>query len=99
MSKKLDREHPDLARKLYDAFEAAKAQAYADILNDRAGFSVVYLRERLVEQTAAWGDPWAYGVEANRRLIDRFVEYSAEQGITSRKLAYEEFFAAGTLDT
>ena len=99
MSKKLDREQPDLARKLYDAFERAKDQAYADILNDRAGFSVVYLRERLVEQTREWGDPWAYGVEANRSLIDGFVEYNEEQGITSRKMADEEIFASGTLDT
>ena len=99
MSKTLDREHPDLARKLYDGFEAAKTRAYEDILNDRAGFSVVYLRERLVEQTAAWGDPWVYGVAANRNLIDRFIEYNAAQGITSRKLGDEEIFAAGTLET
>ncbi len=99
MSKKLDRAHPDLARKLYDAFEQAKQQAYTDILNDRAGFSVVYLRERLVEQQRAWGDPWKYGVRPNRSFIDSYLQYNFEQGITSRLLRYEEIFAAGTLDT
>jgi 4,5-dihydroxyphthalate decarboxylase len=78
MSKKLDREQPDLARKLYDAFDQAKSMAYTDILNDRAGFSVVYLRERLVEQQREWGDPWKYGVAANRNFIDAFVQYNVD---------------------
>ncbi|HEX9880275.1 MAG TPA: hypothetical protein VGB25_08795, partial [Candidatus Binatia bacterium] len=99
MSKKLDRSHPELAGKLFAAFEEAKRLAYEDILNDRAGFSVVYLRERLVEQTAEWGDPWKYGVKANKSVIDAFVSYCAEQGITGRRLSYEEFFAAGALET
>jgi 4,5-dihydroxyphthalate decarboxylase len=99
MSKKLDRDNPGLARKIYDAFEEAKAVAYRDIMNDRAGFSVVYLRERLVEQQREWGDPWKYGVNANRDLVETFSRWNAEQGITSRELAIDELFAAGTLDT
>ncbi len=47
VSRKLDRERPDLAAKFYAAFEKAKQIAYDDILSDRSGFSVVYLRERL----------------------------------------------------
>ena len=46
MSRKLDRERPDLAGKFYAAFEKAKALAYDDTLSDRGGFSVVYLREQ-----------------------------------------------------
>jgi 4,5-dihydroxyphthalate decarboxylase len=99
MSKKLDRDNPGLARKVYDAFEDAKRLAYRDILNDRAGFSVVYLRERFVEQTREWGDPWKYGVSVNRDTVDTFAQYNAEQGITSRQLTVEELFAESTLDT
>ena len=99
MSKTLDQEHPELARKLYDAFEKAKDMAYQDILNDRAGFSVVYLRERLVEQMDEWGDPWKYGVDANRSFLDACIQYNEEQGITSRTMTYDEILAAGTLDT
>ncbi len=99
MSKKLDRSNPDLAEKLFTAFEVAKKLAYEDILNDRGGFSVVYLRERLEEQIKEWGDPWKYGVKANQSTIDTYLAYNAEQGITSKKLSPQDFFAAGTLET
>jgi 4,5-dihydroxyphthalate decarboxylase len=99
MSKKLDRQYPDLARKLYDAFEQSKKIAYDDVLNDQAGFSVVYLRERLKEQMETWGDPWKYGVEANRSTIDAIIQHNYEQGMTRGKLAYSDIFAAEMLAT
>ena len=99
MSRKLDREHPQLAGKFYAAFEKAKALAYDDILSDRAGFSVVYLRERMKQQRADWGDPWNYGVKANRSTIDAFIKYNVAQGMIRREPSYKEIFAAGTLDT
>jgi 4,5-dihydroxyphthalate decarboxylase len=99
MSAKLDREHPGLARAIYDAFDEAKRLAYQDILNDRSGFGVLYLRERFVEQTKDWGDPWKYGVTANRDVTETFARYNADQGLTKRHMAVEELFAKGTLDT
>jgi 4,5-dihydroxyphthalate decarboxylase len=99
MSKKLDRERPDLAAKFYNAFEQAKQIAHDDILSDRGGFSVVYLRERMKEQIAAWGDPWKYGLKANKATIDTFVRYNIEQGMVRSQLFYGDLFAAGTLDT
>ncbi|MGH7832922.1 MAG: ABC transporter substrate-binding protein [Candidatus Binatia bacterium] len=99
MSKKLDRGHPELSAKFYAAFEQAKKIAYDDILSDRGGFSVVYLRERLKEQMRDWGDPWPYGIRANKPAIDAFVKYNHEQGMIRSKPSYEEIFAAGTLDT
>jgi len=99
MSRKLDRERPDLAAKFYAAFEKAKALAYDDTLSDRGGFSVVYVRERLKEQIATWGDPWKYGISANKATIDTFVRYNADQGMIRRAPAYEQMFAAGTLET
>ncbi|MEX0801710.1 MAG: hypothetical protein WD688_00045, partial [Candidatus Binatia bacterium] len=99
MSRKLDREHPELAAKFYAAFEQAKKIAYDDILSDRSGFSVVYLRERMREQLASWGDPWKYGIDANRATIDTFVKYNVEQGLIRSQLMYADMFAAGTLGT
>lgn len=99
MSAKLDRENPRLARSVYDAFEEAKRLAYQDILNDRSGFGVLYLRERFVEQARDWGDPWKYGVAANRDVTETFARYNANQGLTKRRMAVEELFAKGTLDT
>lgn len=99
MSGKLDRANPGLSAKLYDAFQRAKAMAYDEIAGDRAGFSVVYLRERFKEQQALWGDPCAYGIAANRGMIDTFLRYNQEQGAIQSLLPYERIFAQGTLDS
>jgi 4,5-dihydroxyphthalate decarboxylase len=99
MSTKLDKEHPDLARQVVDAFEEAKQVSYMDTLNDRAGFSVMYQRERFVEQEKAWGDPWTYGVKNDRGTIDAFLAYNAEQGFTSKQLSIGDWLAESSLDT
>ena len=99
MSRKLDRERPDLAAKFYAAFEKAKELAYDDTLSDRGGFSVVYLRERMKEQMKSWGDPWKYGIKSNKSTIDAFIKYNVEQGMIRAAPSYTEIFAAGTLDT
>jgi 4,5-dihydroxyphthalate decarboxylase len=99
MSRKLDRERPDLAAKFYAAFEQAKQIAYDDILSDRGGFSVVYLRERMKEQMQNWGDPWKYGIKANRTTIDAFIKYNVEQGMIRSQFFYGDIFAGATLDT
>jgi len=99
MSKKLDRSHPDLARKVYDAFDQAKTIAYDEMLSDRAGSVLTYLRERLEEQLATMGDLFAYGVAANRPMIDTFIRFNHEQGLIRAPIAYDQIFAASSLDT
>jgi 4,5-dihydroxyphthalate decarboxylase len=99
MSRILDRKRPDLAAKLYAAFERAKQIAYDDILSDRGGFSVVYLREKMKEQIAVWGDPWKYGLKANKSTIDSFMKHNVEQGMIRSQFFYADLFATGTLDT
>jgi len=99
MSKKLDRERPELAGQLYQAFEKSKEIAYTDLLNDRAGFGVLYLREHVEEQFEKWGDPWKHGITANKSTIDAYIQYNVEQGHIRGPLSYEQLFAAGTLDT
>ncbi|HEY3165975.1 MAG TPA: hypothetical protein VGK57_02035, partial [Candidatus Binatia bacterium] len=99
MSRKLDRERPDLAARFYAAFEKAKEIAYDDILSDRGGFSVVYLRERMKEQIKTWSDPWKYGLKANKNTIDAFVKYNVEQGMIRTAPSHADIFASGTLET
>jgi 4,5-dihydroxyphthalate decarboxylase len=99
MSRKLDREYPELAGRFYAAFEKAKQLAYEDTLSDRGGFSIVYLRERMQEQLATWGDPWQYGIKANKPTTDAFIKYNVDQGMIRRAPSYAEIFAAGTLNT
>jgi 4,5-dihydroxyphthalate decarboxylase len=99
MSKKLDREHPGLARKLFDAFSQAKELAYTDILNERGGFSVPYLRERFEAEQQRWGDLWKYGIDANRGMLETFFRYNVEQGMVRAPLSLDQVFAASTMDT
>ena len=99
MSRKLDREYPEVAGRFYAAFEKAKQLAYDDTLSDRGGFSLVHLRERMKQQLATWGDPWQYGIRANRTTIDTFVRYNVEQGMIRRAPSCADIFAAGTLNT
>ncbi len=99
MSKKLDQAHPDLAAKLFDAFEKSKQLARVDTVNDRAGFSVLYQREVFLEQERVWGDPFKNGISANQRTIDDFFSYNYEFGIVKDRYSYEQVFASRTLDT
>ena len=39
------------------------------------------------------GDPWAYGLEPNRKTIETLVGYMREQGFIARRIPLEELFA------
>jgi 4,5-dihydroxyphthalate decarboxylase len=99
MSGKLDRQHPDLARRIYDGFEASKAQAHYDLLRDRGSFSVLYLREFVEKQFKQWGDPYVYGISANKRMLEWYIHISHEQGIMKDRYALPDVFAPSVLDT
>lgn len=99
MSGRLDRDNPGLARRLYDGFVKAKQLAEQDIAGDRAGFAILYLRERFKGQQEVWGDPMVYGMTANRPMMDAFRRYNHRQGSTRAMLTEEKIFASGTLDT
>ena len=99
MSRKLDRQYPELSRRLFGAFERSKEMAVEECLNDRAGFSVLYQREIFLEQQAKWGDPFAFGLKHDRRMFETYFRYAQEQGQTRALITPEQAFAAGTLDT
>jgi ABC-type nitrate/sulfonate/bicarbonate transport system substrate-binding protein len=99
MSEELDRKQPDLAGKIYAAFERAKKVAYDDILSDMAGFTLVNLREKMKQQIETWGDPFKYGLAANKDTIETFNRYNLEQGLVRSVVPLDRQFAASTLDT
>jgi 4,5-dihydroxyphthalate decarboxylase len=100
ISRKLDREHPGLARRLYEAFNQSTEMAIADAQGDGTSYSlIINMRELLRQQLHTWGNVYAQGISANRDTIDAFLDYCAEQGVTGRRLSNEQFFASGTLDT
>jgi 4,5-dihydroxyphthalate decarboxylase len=90
-------QHPDVAKKLYEAFVEAKIQAAATML-DRIPAALVFGPEYLATTRSILGDdPFPYGIDQNRAMLETLIEYSYEQGLTPRKMKVEELFAAETL--
>jgi 4,5-dihydroxyphthalate decarboxylase len=97
---RLNREHPDLARKLYDALEESKRLAINDAVGDGTSYSMLmHAREAMRDQLAEWGDVYPFGIAANRNTIDWFLDFNLDQGLTRERMTDEQIFAAGTLDT
>jgi 4,5-dihydroxyphthalate decarboxylase len=97
IQKKLVDQHPELPGKLFHLYCEAKrwAQQWR-----RAIPSLVeawpnhYLSE---EQRIFNTDPWAYGLEANRHVLDKFLAYCYGQGVSAKKIAPDELFDPSTL--
>jgi 4,5-dihydroxyphthalate decarboxylase len=89
----LDR-HPWVAGNLYTAFEKSKANTlrHLDSANSsRVPFAWAY--RAVCEAKRIFGeDFWPYGMDANRRTLDTFLQYAFEQGVTARRVAVEELF-------
>jgi 4,5-dihydroxyphthalate decarboxylase len=86
--------HPWVAMNLFKAFEEAKNRSVARV---RAITSttvpIPWCYEFARRTQAAFGDdPWPYGIEANRRTLDAFLQYAHEQGVCHRRLAPEDLF-------
>lgn len=100
MRQELWEECPWIAPSLFKAFQEAKELAYRR-LNDLSPYkiSMVWFREPMREQKEILGeDPWPYGLEKNRRVVETLLGYLFEQGLIKKKLAVEGLFAPNTLD-
>ena len=86
--------HPFIASSLYQAMDAAKDLALAKMRETGA------LRYMLPGMTAELeridqvfgGDPWPYGVEANRPTLEALVRYMAEQSLIKAPIPLEDLF-------
>jgi 4,5-dihydroxyphthalate decarboxylase len=97
---RLDRERPEVARTLYNAFERSRHVAYEDALSDATGYSIkMSMRELLRDEVADLGEVYTHGIAANARAIDAFLDFCHEQGVTKTRLKNGEVSARGTLET
>jgi len=98
MREELWKEVPEIAVNLWKAFQQAKLQAY-ERLNDLSPYkiSLVWFREPLQRQREILGgDPWPYGLEKNRHVVETLMGYLYEQGLAPKKIPVEELFAPNT---
>jgi len=94
----IHRKYPWVAFNLYTAFVKAKALAQ-EKLAERIPSALFFGREYLAMTRDMFGDdPFPYGLKANRPMLELIIEYSHEQGLTSKKMKVEELFAQSTLD-
>jgi 4,5-dihydroxyphthalate decarboxylase len=97
---KLDREQPALARQIVDAFERSRQIAYEDALCDATSYSLkMESRELVRDEVREFGEIYVHGLSKNRTVVDLFLEYCHEQGVTKNRLGVEQVFANSTLDT
>jgi 4,5-dihydroxyphthalate decarboxylase len=91
--------NPWVAQSLYKAFAEAKAKAYALYEQTAALPAMVpWLTAEIEETRREMGeDWWPYGLEPNRKVLETFLRYHHEQGLSRRRLAPDELFARETL--
>jgi 4,5-dihydroxyphthalate decarboxylase len=97
----LYRKNPWVAQSLYKALVEAKAKAMALYRQTAAlpamlPWTVAHVEEARREIGEDW---WPYGLEPNRHVLDTFLRYHHEQGLSKRRLAPEELFAKETLES
>ncbi len=93
--------HRWIAQSLFKAFRGAKAMAYDD-LGQTAALKVMlpWLTAHVEDARREMGeDFWPYGLAANVEVLDTFLRYSHEQGLSPRRLAPDQLFAPETLES
>jgi 4,5-dihydroxyphthalate decarboxylase len=92
-------EHPGLPRELMRMWEDAKQLANG-FYEDPGYSQLAFARSEFETQQDELGaDPWPSGLAANRVNIERFMEYSADQGLIEEPYAPERLFHPSVLDT
>jgi 4,5-dihydroxyphthalate decarboxylase len=95
--KDIYRANPWVATSLYKAFKEAKDQAmnlyrFQDA-NMQRMFMTPFLAELREKNRAMMGeDHWPYGIERNYKVLDTFLRYQHEHGLSKRRFKPEELF-------
>ncbi|HYY25813.1 MAG TPA: PhnD/SsuA/transferrin family substrate-binding protein [Candidatus Udaeobacter sp.] len=91
------KKYPWVAFNLYTAFVKAK-EFFNSKLAERIPTALFFGPEYLAMTREKFGDdPFPYGIEANRKMLETLIDFSHEQGLIPAKLKIEELFATSTL--
>jgi 4,5-dihydroxyphthalate decarboxylase len=95
----LYRARPWIAQTLQKAFVLAQRKTYDDLaitaaLKTMLPWQIAHVEELRRELGDDW---WAYGLEPNRHVLDTFLRYHHEQGLSRRRLTPDELFAPEAL--
>lgn len=88
---------PWVAISLFDAFSQAKARVRGAQPGSGPYCMLPWMGQELEEvETLMGSDPFAYGLEANRHVLETFFGYCLEQGMIDKPVTPEELFAPET---
>jgi len=95
------RAHPWVAQSLFKAFVASQRLVYQDLQETAALKAMLpWLTAHVEDLRRNMGeDWWSYGFAPNRPVIETFLRYHHEQGLSKRRLQPEDLFAPETLDS
>ena len=93
--------NPWIARSLYKAFAESQRRTYEDLyataaLKTMLPFLTAHVEAARRDMGHDW---WPYGYAPNREVLDTFLRYHHEQGLSKRRLKPEELFAPETMES
>jgi 4,5-dihydroxyphthalate decarboxylase len=99
LRKALLADNPWIARNLLNAFEESKRRSLERLLDPAVSrYPIPWLTNYVRSTTELFGgDPFPYGIEANRPTLELFLLYCHEQGIAHRLAAPDEIFPPGIM--
>ena len=93
------KKNPFAARSVMAAFDKAK-EACSRYYDDPNWSRLAWARHLYEEERMILGeDPWPHGIDRNRANLERFMAYSLDQGLMTKKLAVKDLFHESTWDT
>jgi 4,5-dihydroxyphthalate decarboxylase len=91
------KKYPWVVESLMKAFEKAK-ETCKEFYDDPNWSRLVWARHLFEEERSVFGDdPWPHGVERNRANLERFIQYSFDQGLINTRITTDELFTENTL--
>jgi 4,5-dihydroxyphthalate decarboxylase len=94
------RANPWIAQSLQKAFVEARRRARENLdatfaMTTMLPWQIAHVEEAAREMGDDW---WPYGLEPNRHVLDTFLRYHHEQGLSRRRLSPDELFAPEALE-
>ena len=92
--------HPWIAQSLMKAFVEAKRRAQENLyvvaaIKTMLPWQIAYVEETRREMGEDW---WPYGFAENRHVLETFLRYHHEQGLSPKRLKPEDLFAPETFE-
>ena len=100
MREEVYEKHPWIAQSLFKAFEESKRICQEAMYEFSAlKYMLAWSIDEMEKEREVLGpDPWAYGLAANRHILETLVQYTYEQGLISKKPEIDSLFAKSTLE-